>query len=116
MATITDTKVITCAPPLDAAVSVRSFIGEGQEGGWALLLDGTFLSGGFEPTPFDLGPGAALRGKILEISAAIKDVQGAHDRLSLRVALSVLAEPIDISHVGQPGDGAAYSVIVVFEA
>lgn len=114
MATITDTKVVTCNPQPAEAVSVTPTIGEAQEGAWAVLLDGALVAGGVDATAVALGTGDALRGKVVEVSAVIKDIQGATDRLSLRTRVSALADPIDISHAGAPGDAALYSVIIFF--
>lgn len=116
MPNITDLKLVTISPPLAQDVEVSATIGNAQVGGWAMFLDGAFLAGGSGSTPVSLGKGAGLIGRVLEVSANITDVQGAHDRLSLRVRVTGHAEPIDIAHDGSPGGRAAYSILVQFGA
>lgn len=113
---ITDVKLVQFQPTPDQDLEVSATIGNAQLGAWAVFLDGAFIEGGNAPTAVNLGKGHALVGKVAEISATLSDVQGATDRLSLRVRLTGLATPIDIEHDGQPGGRAAYSVLVQFGA
>jgi hypothetical protein len=113
-ALITDVMLVECRPDPAADVTATATIGNAQLGAWAMLIDGKFIRGGNQPAAVPLGKGAALAGKVLEVSATITDVQGAHDRLSLRVRVTGLAKPIDLAHDGEPGGRAAYSVLVEF--
>lgn len=111
---ITDVKLVQYSPPPTDEVAVVATIGNGQLGGWAILLDGQFIQGGNTPARVVLGTGSELVGRTLEVSASITDVQGATDRMSLRVEVTGLPGPIDIEHVGPPGGRAAYSILVQF--
>ncbi|HUQ01652.1 MAG TPA: hypothetical protein VM261_04115 [Kofleriaceae bacterium] len=113
---ITDVKLVNYSPAPDAQIEATAIIGNGQLGAWSMFLDQQFLQGGHNGAAVRIGQGAALDGKVLEISAAISDVQGAHDRLSFRVHLTGLAQPIEIEHDAEPGGRAAYSVLVQFGA
>lgn len=113
---VTDVKLVQYSPPKDDPIAVVATIGNAQLGGWAILLDGQFVQGGNTPTPVALGTGGELVGRTLEVSASITDVQGATDRMSLRVEVTGLPEPIDIEHIGPPGGRAAYSILVQFGA
>jgi hypothetical protein len=77
-------------------------------------LDGAFVDGDWQERDVPLGAAAALTGKPFEVSAAIKDINAANNRLSLRVHISSMSDPIDIVHDGGAGDAALYSIVVLF--
>jgi hypothetical protein len=61
-------------------------IGDAQAGGWAATLGGKVLKGADEPV--DLGKGSQLKGKILQVKVAVKDIRPETNRLSEVISLS----------------------------
>jgi hypothetical protein len=101
-------------------VIARATIGEGQEGAWTMLVDGEHVGGGTAPADVALGRGGELRGRQLEISAILKDVRAETDRLTLTANVKPgpgpgpIATETRISNEVDPGDNAAYSIVVFF--
>lgn len=118
---ISDVKSSLCRAKPTEQVSVKATIGNGQPGGWAMKLAGNLIASGTEPTDVALGTGAALDGKMLEISATMKAVVPGASRLSLRADLATAAgaldgSPVTIDDPAELGDSAGYSIIVFFQA
>ena len=114
--TISDVKVVTHKLDQSVPVTATPFIGEGQEGGWTIHRDSKIIASGTEPEAVDLGKPIDLLGFSVEISAGIKDTNQVTDRLTLEVAFTGgKTEPAaQISHVGEPGAVASYSIVVFF--
>ena len=111
------TKVVTCAVKRTAAsVVARATVSAPEAGAWSMFLNGAFISGGNGPADVDLGSGTAVIGKMLEVSAMIKNIAGTTRSMSLHVDVvdvGAASEPMtgDID----PGHAASYSMFVVFE-
>jgi hypothetical protein len=108
------TKVVTCAVKKTApSVTARATVSDPETGAWSMFLNGAFIKGGNAPADVDLGSGTAVIGKMLEVSAMIKNIAGTPKSLSLRVDVDAALEPMtgDID----PGHAASYSMFVVFE-
>lgn len=116
--TITDVKLMQHKLEVGKRVLARATIGNGQMGGWVMLLGATRVAGGNEPVEVALGSGEELVGKHLEVSAVIVDVRPQTDRLSLLVEVwnegGTERTRGTIAHEGDPGDSAAYSLFAAF--
>jgi hypothetical protein len=114
--TITDVQVANHATTPTKKVRARAIIGNAQKGGWVMMLNGKHAAGGTGGAWVSLGTGATLKGGFLEIAAVVIDVQAATNRLSLVVEVDDGATKTksSITHMGQDGDSAAYSVLVFF--
>lgn len=114
--TITDVKSRVHQTSPGARVRARAIIGDGQKGAWVMLLDGGQKAGGIDDRWVDLGDGASLAGKDLEVSAVLMDVRPLTNRLILTVEVEgPTPTTVEISNVGDAGDSAAYSAIVFFQ-
>jgi hypothetical protein len=112
---ISDVKSASHPVAASHPVNVRAIIGNAQKGAWVMLLDEAHVGGGTDSGWVTLGNGDALKGKLLEVSAVIQDVRPQTDRLSLIVEVDgPTTTTVQIAHIGDPGDSAAYSVIVFF--
>jgi hypothetical protein len=113
---ISDVKCADHQTEADQVVRARAVIGEGQNGGWVMLLGDAHKAGGAAAKWVELGTGAELKGKHLEVSAVIQDTRAETDRLSLTVEVTggPKTTSVHVAHVGKPGDGATYSIIVFF--
>ncbi len=116
--TISDVKLMGHKVVAGKKVLARAIIGNGQLGGWTMLIGATRIAGGNEPADVVLGTAEELVGKHLEVSAAILDVREQTDRLSLVVEVWNEGEDArtrgKIASEGDPGDSAAYSLFCVF--
>ena len=107
----TDTMI--CSVTKDAAsVTARATLSDPTSGGWSMFLDGTFKQGGNGPADVDLGPATELIGKILEVSATMKNISGKLVPLSLKV--DAAAQSGSLQGEASAGHAAHYSLFVVF--
>lgn len=108
------TKVVMCAvKKTDASVVARATVSAPDAGAWSMFLNGTFVTGGNGPADVDLGSAATVIGKMLEVSAIIKNIAGTTKSMTLQVHVGAPLEPMsgDID----PGHAASYSMFVVFQ-
>ncbi len=102
-----------------SAVVAVANIGEGQEGGWAIGFDPSAITKGSVPRQVPIGPGAEIKGKILQVVVTAVDVLTATNRLSAAVEISGGPEGRKtVEHpsiVGQDGDTAIFTTLVIFE-
>lgn len=107
----TDTMICSVSKAASSVVA-RATLSDPKSGGWSMFLDGTFKQGGNGPTDLDLGPAAELIGKILEVSATMKNVTGGLMPMSLQVDAAAQSNAMqgDVA----PGNSAHYSIFVVF--
>lgn len=113
---ISDVKCAEHQTAEDQVVKARAMIGDGQNGGWVMLIAEAHKAGGSKAEWVELGKGAELKGKHLEVSAVIQDTRAETDRLSLTVEVTggPKKTSVNLAHVGKPGDGATYSIIIFF--
>jgi hypothetical protein len=113
---ISDVKCAEHKTEADQVVKARALIGDGQNGGWVMLIGDAHKAGGSDGKWVELGTGAELKGKHLEVSAVIQDTRAETDRLSLTVEVSggPKKTSVNVAHVGKPGDGATYSIVIFF--
>ncbi len=112
---ISDVKSASHTLAADQPVRARAIIGNAQLGAWVMLVDNQHVAGGDQSAWIDLGLGASLQNKVLEVSAVIQDVRAQTDRLSLIVEVEgPVTTTVQLVHDGDPGDSAAYSIIVFF--
>lgn len=113
---ISDVKCAEHAVEEDQLVKARAVIGDGQNGGWVMLIADAHKAGGSKDHWVELGKGRELKGKHLEVSAVIQDTRAETDRLSLTVEVSGGPKPtsVKIAHTGAAGDRATYSVVIFF--
>ncbi len=113
---ISDVKFVDHQTEAGQMVKARATIGEGQNGGWVMLIGDEHKAGGSAAKWIELGTGAELKGKHLEVSAVIQDTRPETDRLSLVVEITGGPKntTVSLAQVGKPGDGAGYSVIIFF--
>ena len=95
-----------------ASVVARATLSNPTAGGWSMFLDGTFKHGGNAPEDVDLGPGDGLIGKILEVSATMKNITGKPAPLSLKV--DAATQSGTMQGEASAGHAAHYSIFVVF--
>jgi hypothetical protein len=107
----TDTIICSVARSVPSVVA-RATLSAPTAGGWSMFLDGSFKQGGNGPTDVDLGPAQALIGKVLEVSATMKNITAKAAALSLRVDAATHTGTLH----GDAGAGHAahYSLFVVF--
>ena len=107
----TDTLICTVARSTSTVVA-RATLSNPTAGGWTMFLDGTFKHGGNAPEDVDLGPGDGLIGKVLEVSATMKNITAVAAALSLRV--DAAAHTGTLHGDASAGHAAHYSMFVVF--
>lgn len=110
---------VKCAEHQTAAgevVKARAVIGDGQNGGWVMLIADAHKAGGSKAEWVVLGQAEELKGKHLEVSAVIQDTRAETDRLSLTVEVTggPKKTSVHVAHTGKPGDGATYSIVIFF--
>jgi hypothetical protein len=111
---VTDVKLETVSPPPDAEVIVALLFDGPHASSWSLFVDGNFVAGGRDAAAVQLGLGAELVGRALEVSAVLVDTTGGGGELTVAITVTGRAEPIAITHHGEPGTRAAYSILVLF--
>lgn len=73
----------------EARVTVRVIIGEAQAGGWVIGWDSDHvIAKGSEPTDVDIGRGADVRGKTLQVAATAVDVRPETNRMSATLVIA----------------------------
>jgi len=107
----TDTIICSVAKSTPSVVA-RATLSAPGAGGWSMFLDGTFKQGGNGPSDVDLGPAEALIGKVLEVSATMKNITAVAAALSLRV--DAAAHTGTLHGDASAGHAAHYSMFVVF--
>ncbi|HEY0988709.1 MAG TPA: hypothetical protein VGD80_16700 [Kofleriaceae bacterium] len=107
----TDTLICTVARSTSPVVA-RATLSNPTAGGWTMFLDGTFKHGGNAPEDVDLGPGERLIGKVLEVSATMKNITGKPAPLSLKV--DAATQSGTMQGEASAGRAAHYSIFVVF--
>lgn len=109
----TKTASMICPVPTDQAHVVATITpGDPAASGWSALLEGVFVKGGNAGASVDLGSGATVANKLLEISAVLKETDGKTAPLSLMVAVG--DKTVALSTAAAPGDSASYSILVLF--
>ncbi len=101
----------------EGEVRVRTIVGDGQSGGWVVLLSGKRIHGGEDAAWKTVGKASKLRGRHIEVSAFVMDVRKETDRLTVSVEVTGPSGPATrakITHVGDPGDNGAYSFLIHF--
>jgi hypothetical protein len=107
----TDTIICSVAKSAPSVVA-RATLSAPTSGGWSMFLDGAFKQGGNGPSDVDLGPAETLIGKILEVSATMKNISGNPAPLSLRVDAAMHSGTMQGE--ASAGHAAHYSIFVVF--
>ena len=107
----TDTIICSVARSV-ASVVAKATLSAPTSGGWSMFLDGTFKQGGNGPEDVALGPAASLIGKILEVSATMKNITGKVAPLSLKVDAATHSGTMQGE--ASAGHAAHYSIFVVF--
>jgi hypothetical protein len=116
MTIIADVALESYPTDVDEVVRARAVIEHGQAGAWAMFVNRSHVAGGAHQDWVELGTGQSLIGKILEVSAVMKDVKDNTNRLGLRVDVAgASAVSAALDHAGGSGDSAAYSIIIKFE-
>lgn len=73
----------------ESRVTVRVTIGEAQAGGWVIGWDSDHvIAKGSAPTDVDIGRGADLRGRTLQVAATAVDVRRETNRLSATLVVT----------------------------
>jgi hypothetical protein len=107
------TKVITRAVKrTDGSVRVKATLSHPKSGGWSVFLDGTFKQGGNDPAEVNLGRASEVIGKMVEVSAVMKNISGAAAAMSLQVDAS--ASPDSLRGDIDSGHAAHYSIFIAF--
>jgi hypothetical protein len=107
----TDTIICSVAKSAPSVVA-RATLSAPTSGGWSMFLDGTFKQGGNGPEDVELGPAESLIGKILEVSATMKNITAHTAALSLKV--DAAAQSSTMQGEASAGHAAHYSIFVVF--
>ena len=107
----TDTIICSVAKSTPSVVA-RATLSAPTSGGWSMFLDGTFKQGGNGPSDVDLGPAETLIGKVLEVSATMKNITDKTAALSLRV--DAATQTGTLQGDANAGHAAHYSMLVVF--
>ena len=107
----TDTIICSVAKSTPSVVA-RATLSAPGAGGWSMFLDGAFKQGGNGPSDVDLGPANSLIGKILEVSATMKNITASATALSLRVDAATQTGTMHAE--ASAGHAAHYSMFVVF--
>jgi hypothetical protein len=113
---ISETKVFSYAVDDDSDVTARVTIGNGQAGGWAIILSGKVKKKGSKPEDVKIGKGSKLRGKHMTVSTAVIDIRTQTNRLSVTTQLRGGPKNLQCKHskTGRQGETASYTTIVFF--
>jgi hypothetical protein len=107
------TKMITClVKKTEPKVLAKVTLSHPKSGGWSIFLDGVFKKGGNDPAEVNLGSGASVLGKMLEVSCVMKQVAPKPPSMKLSVDTAGVSDFVaaDID----PGHSARYSIFVAF--
>jgi hypothetical protein len=100
-------------------VTVAVSIGDAQEGGWAIGFDPSAVKKGSDAKPIEIGTGAAVKGRTLQVVATVVDVRPETNRLSAVVTVSGgldgAATVVQSFDNGADGDTALLTTLVAFE-
>jgi hypothetical protein len=113
---ISETKVFSYHVDDDSNVTAKVTIGNGQAGGWAIILGGKVKKKGSKPVDVPIGKGSTLRGKHMTVSSAVIDVRTQTDRLSVTTRIRGGTKSMTCKHskTGRQGETASYTTIVFF--
>lgn len=109
--TLVDT-LVAIVDPGAASVKASVKLSAPTSGGWSMALASAFVKGGNGPEAVEIGSGAQVAGKTLEVSAVMKNISATAANMSLQV--DVLGKSRTITATIPPGHSAHYSMVVAF--